>query len=175
MSQSTPKPRWFTQPEMIIALSALVVSLVTTAVSVYSAYIDREYAKASVWPQLEILHNDGNNLFELIVTNRGNGPALVKYATVKYQDQYFKSWRDIDDLDDFTASFISRRTISPNQSVTTIGYRGDKVAPFLDMARNMDFSLCYCSIYNQCWLTRYGGDTKSVQQCDISPQHAFTH
>ncbi|WP_445768576.1 hypothetical protein [Rheinheimera sp.] len=48
-------------PEMIIAGSALLVSLITAFVSIYSAFIDRAYARASVWPRLEIFrsYNDG--------------------------------------------------------------------------------------------------------------------
>ncbi len=46
---------------MIIAGSALLVSLITAFVSIYSAFIDRAYARASVWPRLEIFrsYNDG--------------------------------------------------------------------------------------------------------------------
>ena len=43
---------WYKNPEMIVALSALIIGLVTAFTSIYSAYVDREYARASVWPRL---------------------------------------------------------------------------------------------------------------------------
>ncbi len=43
--------KWYTNPEMIVALSALLIGIVTAFTSVYSAYVDREYARASVWPR----------------------------------------------------------------------------------------------------------------------------
>ncbi|MCW8108308.1 hypothetical protein OPS25_07355 [Alteromonas ponticola] len=39
---------WFKKPEMMVALSALFIGLITAGVSVYSAYVGRAYARASV-------------------------------------------------------------------------------------------------------------------------------
>ena len=78
----------YRSPEMIIAISALFISIITAVVSIYSAATDRDYAKASVWPRLEIFRSfSSNKSFEYGVTNNGTGPALIKYAKVKYDSK----------------------------------------------------------------------------------------
>ena len=73
--------KWYKKPEMIVAFSALLISLITAAVSVYSAYVDRSYARASVWPRLELHRSFGSNHFNYGVTNSGNGPVSMDYET----------------------------------------------------------------------------------------------
>ena len=51
------KEKWYKNPEMIIALTALFIGLLTAFISIYSAYTDRAYAKASVWPKIEIFRS----------------------------------------------------------------------------------------------------------------------
>lgn len=169
------KNAWYKQPEMIVALSALVVSLVTTVVSIYSAHTDRQYAKASVWPQLEMFHNNGPDVFELTVTNRGNGPAIIKYARVEYEGRFPKSWRDFEDVPDLSTSVIGRRTISPGQEIKPLRYAGDHVGYFMDMSSKLNFTLCYCSIYDECWTSQYSGSTHAVEHCDIPDAERFLY
>ena len=57
--------KWYKNPEMIVALSALFIGLVTAFTSIYSAYVDREYARASVWPRLEIFSSQTHVLNKL--------------------------------------------------------------------------------------------------------------
>lgn len=166
---------WYKQPEMIVALSALIISLVTTVVSIFSAYTDRQYAKASVWPQIEMFHNNGSDIFQLTVTNRGNGPASIKYARVEYQGKFLKSWRDFDNIPSISTSAISKRTISPGQTITTLSYRGEEVAPFMEIAKALDFSLCYCSVYDECWTSKYSGPTRPVEHCELADEERFRH
>jgi len=69
---------------MLVAMSVLFISIVTAAVSIYSASTDRKYAKASVWPRLEIFRSfNSDKSFEYAVTNNGTGPAIIKYAKVQ--------------------------------------------------------------------------------------------
>ena len=83
--------KWFQNPEMVIALSALLIGLVTAAVSIYSAYIDREYAKASVWPKLEIFRNTQSDSFAYQVLNSGTGPAIIQYGQVEHNEISMKT------------------------------------------------------------------------------------
>jgi hypothetical protein len=74
------KEKWYKNPEMIIALTALFIGLLTAFISIYSAYTDRAYAKASVWPKIEISRSHNVDSFSYGVANKGTGPALIKYA-----------------------------------------------------------------------------------------------
>ncbi len=46
--KNTDTVAWYKIPEMIVALSALLISIVMTIVAIYSAHIDRSYARASM-------------------------------------------------------------------------------------------------------------------------------
>jgi len=60
---------------MIVALSALHISVVTTIIGVYSTMIDRSYARASVWPRVELYRSftlePGQESFNYGLMNNG--------------------------------------------------------------------------------------------------------
>jgi hypothetical protein len=116
--------KWYKSPEMIVALSALLIGLVTAFTSIYSAYIDREYARASVWPKLEIFRSFNSNSFSYDVSNSGTGPALIKYAKVQDGSTYIKTWEEIELFKNIRQSHISNRTLSPQNSITPVIYKG---------------------------------------------------
>ncbi|WP_298773888.1 hypothetical protein [uncultured Shewanella sp.] len=159
---------------MIVAFSALLISLITAGVSVYSAYVDRSYARASVWPRLEWHRSFGENNFNYGVTNSGNGPALIQYAIVTYQSKPIKEWRDIPDLPRVSQSHISSRILSAQIMINPLSYQGDKADFLLDMDEFIEVELCYCSLYEECWIINKGNDVKSVAQCEVDPSMAFT-
>jgi len=165
--------KWYKKPEMIVAFSALLISVVTAIVGIYSAYIDRSYARASVWPRLEIFRSFGGEKFEYGVTNSGNGPALIKYAVVQYKSNAIKYWGDIPSLPNFTQSHLSTRILSPQNSIKPIVYRGEKSKVFLKADEFIDIELCYCSIYEECWLTNRVNEPKLVNSCLVDESKAF--
>ena len=122
---------WYKNPEMIVALSALIIGLVTAFTSIYSAYVDREYARASVWPRLEIFRSYNVNAFSYGVHNNGTGPALIKYAKVYDGENYLKTWKELEAFQNVRQSHLSNRTLSPQKSITPVSYKGkdaDKLA-----------------------------------------------
>ncbi|WP_299786815.1 hypothetical protein [uncultured Shewanella sp.] len=165
--------KWYKKPEMIVALSALLISLVTTVISMYSAYIDRAYARASVWPRLEIFRSFGDEHFEYGVTNSGNGPALIKYAVVQYKSDAIKYWGDIPDLPNFVQSHLGARILSPQNSIQPIVYRGEKSKEFLEADKFINIELCYCSIYEECWLTNRVNEPILVNSCSVDESRKF--
>ncbi|MBM7073869.1 hypothetical protein JQC92_17820 [Shewanella sp. 202IG2-18] len=113
------KKAWLVKPEMIIAVSALLISVVTTITSIYSTYIDRSYAKALVWPRLELSRTYNDKQFAYVLANSGNGPAIIKYAVVKYKGKPIETWVQIPELDDFVSflqSHMGNRVLPSNQS-----------------------------------------------------------
>jgi len=109
--------KWYKSPEMIVALSALLIGLVTAFTSIYSAYVDREYARASVWPMLEIFRSFNGNSFSYGVSNNGTGPALIKYEKVKDGSKYIKTWKEIKPFQNIRQSHIGNRTLSPQTAL----------------------------------------------------------
>ncbi|WP_286267102.1 hypothetical protein [Thalassotalea atypica] len=80
---------------------------------------------------MEIFRSHSANKFEYGVTNSGNGPALVKFAVVKNNEKAIQYWHDIPNLENFTQSYISNRTISSQRTVTPILHRGDNADTYL--------------------------------------------
>ncbi|NMP31290.1 hypothetical protein HII17_06930 [Thalassotalea sp. M1531] len=172
---------WYKSPEMIVGLSALTVSLVAVFVGIYSAYIDRAYARASVWPRLEIFRSYSGKAetFEYGVTNSGTGPAKIKYVVIKYNDKAIQYWRDIDALSakdvNFTQSFISNRIISPLQVVNPIkATTASSMIDFINTeSQYVSIDICYCSIYDECWLIDRKNAPANIEECVISEKERF--
>jgi len=164
----------YRSPEMIIAMSALFISIVTAAVSIYSAATDRAYAKASVWPRLEIFRSfSSDKSFKYGVNNSGTGPALIKYAKVQYDSNIIKAWYDIPEFNKITQSHLGSRILPSQGNITPLSYKGENANLFIAADKKVSIELCYCSIYDECWVTDRSNQTKSVEQCVINEKDKF--
>lgn len=165
--------KWYKNPEMIVAFSALVIGIVTAFTSIYSAYVDRQYARAAVWPRLEIFRSYTEDTFSYGVNNSGTGPALIKYAKVRDGDRYIKSWSDVEAFREFTQSHIGLRTLSPQSNITPLIYKGENAMEFNKADANIKLELCYCSIYDECWLIDKTNQPKEVDACIADAKDLF--
>lgn len=168
-------------PEMIIAISALLVGVVTTFTSIYSAYIDREYARASVWPKLELYRSYDSNSFSYGVANKGTGPAIINYVTIRDGNEYIKQWRDLKSMSEshqgrYSQSHISSITISPQDRLAPITLDGER-AQLLYKKDNSDnrlqITICYCSIYQECWVVDRSSQPSPVSACEVADDLRF--
>ncbi|MDO6446889.1 hypothetical protein Q4493_14030 [Colwellia sp. 1_MG-2023] len=164
---------WYKNPEMIVALSALVIGLVTAFTSIYSAYVDREYARASVWPRLEIFRSYNVNAFSYGVHNNGTGPALIKYAKVFDGKNYLKTWKELESFQGVRQSHLSNRTLSPQKSITPVSYKGKDADKLAEADKLINIELCYCSIYDECWLIDRNNRPEEVEACVINEEQQF--
>ena len=167
------KLKWYKNPEMIVALSALLIGLVTAFTSIYSAYVDRAYSRASVWPRLEISRNTSAESFSYQVTNNGTGPALIKYAKIKNGSKYLQRWSDVEPFRAIIQSHISNRTLSAQKSITPLLFKGDNAKALVSFDDNISIELCYCSIYEECWVITRENSPTAIESCVITEQQAF--
>jgi hypothetical protein len=165
--------KWYKSPEMIVALSALFIGLVTAFTSIYSAYVDREYARASVWPRLEIFRSFNDDSFSYGVSNNGTGPALIKYAKVKDGSKYVKTWKEIKPFQNIRQSHFSNRTLSPQNSITPVYYKGEDAKALVKADGSISIELCYCSIYEECWVIDRSNQPTAVEACSIDNKQIF--
>lgn len=170
----------FKNPEMIIAGSALLVSLITAFVSIYSAYTDRSYARASVWPRLELFFNYiEEEYFAWGVTNKGTGPALIRYARLTYEGQPIRSWPEYLTLRtgrpvQHTQSFIYSRVVSAGETVKALHTTDMEAAKLIVADNNLEIEICYCSVYNECWLIGNSSlEPKAISHCQIDEALRF--
>ncbi|MEM1126573.1 MAG: hypothetical protein AAGI71_07980 [Bacteroidota bacterium] len=164
---------WYKNPEMIIALSALFLGLITASISIYSASIDRAYARASVWPRLELSRSVMAESFSYNVANNGTGPAIIKHTLVKLNDEYINNWWDIASFSRVTQSYIGGGTIPAGEVIKPLVYRGDSTAHILELDRSIEIQICYCSIYDECWFVDRQNSHTRVGGCGRTPAYAF--
>jgi len=168
---------WFKNPEMIVGLSALVVSLVAVFVGIYSAYVERAYARASVWPGLEVYQSTYQSEFKYGINNNGTGPALIKQARVTLDGQPVENWRALFDaygleVITYNQSQLSNRILPPQGVIEPVVIRGaSNLSDFVDgQNARVNIELCYCSIYDECWLIDRVNVSKPVKACTW-PEH----
>ncbi len=165
---------WYKNPEMIIALSALIVSLITAFIGIYSAYIDRAYSRASVWPRLEIFRSANQDKFEYGVINNGTGPAIIKYAKISYNGKSIQYWKDIPAASNYIQSHLGSRILSSQATITPLLIKDKTLAKnYLKADKVVQIELCYCSIYDECWLIDRYNQAKPIDFCRIDEKQRF--
>lgn len=147
-------------PEMIMAVSALLVSLVTAAATIHSAYTSRAYARASLWPSLGggVSFNDTG--FRFLLMNRGTGPAIIKSMRVQYDGKSVQNWQQFIERfnpkfnGNWGSSFASNVTLPANQMLDALTIKDKALArQMYDASDKLKVEICYCSVYDECWTT----------------------
>ena len=173
--------RWYRNPEMIVALAAVILSVFTVLVGAYSAMIDRAYARSSVWPRLEMGQSYTQSSYGYFVSNRGTGPALVEYVRLAVDGQPKADWAGV--LDAYAAaeqrqylqSQIDGRTLSAGQDIQVFQTKDKNlIASLLSAdAPAMAVEICYCSIYQQCWQVDQRNRPTEVDGCVLPESERF--
>ncbi|MCW8108309.1 hypothetical protein OPS25_07360 [Alteromonas ponticola] len=117
--------------------------------------------------------DDGIQTFSYIVSNQGTGPALIKYVKVSSDSTYIKRWADIPEFRHFSQTHINGITLPAEHSVTPFEYKGDQFPVVMKLDEDIAIELCYCSIYDECWVTNKSGTTRSVEECSMEQEQAF--
>ena len=168
------------EPQMIIALSAALVSMCALCVSMYEVSLMREQQKAAVWPYLEVLSSNRDG-WELQVSNRGVGPAIIEAVVVTVDGVEVEDWPEVSKLllGHTTATVTSKfngRVIPQGDSV--------RVYRVLEPATGKEFSakseriavaVCYRSIYNDRFTAYYRGPIDIPEDCNCDPKRQLQH
>ena len=180
------------QPEMIVGLSAVFIGVCALAVSVYETQLMREEQRASVLPILELsrsyyISEDAENRaawrMSFQVENVGIGPARVLDFSVTVDGEPQNDWRTAireligrDVLVAYGQSTINGRTIPPERQVTMFDLTNTELAHDIKKEIDrLDFTACFCSVYDECWITSYSafGGSTPVEQC-VASEASFT-
>jgi len=160
------------------AVIATLVGLCALCVSAYTAYVQRQQVRAAVWPILEF--DSSNGPIQFTLANKGVGPAIIKHASVKVDDQPVKNWAEV--LEKILGpgyhpgeeSDISGRVFSAGESMNVFTPHGDANNPIPFDKSNplwaksntgrsrVTVEICYCSTLDECWTLRAGGSTPSI-------------
>ena len=181
----------------LLAVSVLLVSVTAVIVAYMQASIMKEQQRimhqdfeASLWPYIEISYNyNPAEAFEILVTNKGVGPAIIDGITVEHGDSTVNNWQEIEEL--IRVDTIPRYGIS-NSSIdgTVISadeerkwfavYEGTTGQQLYEFFINSTFKVCYRSVHGTQWAhvrSQKGGrlvsNNTEIESCEIDEKDAF--
>lgn len=162
--------------ELLIAISALLISSIAAFASVYQSRVISQQFSATVWPYVSIDTTNSPSLLEMDIRNDGLGPAIVRSASMTYDGKPEPSHEAIFAL--LGRNPRSRAAIdSALRAGTKISVTTSTPTPGLVIAANTQhtmirmegavlmqqfrpklarfgLSLCYCSLTGTCWQVR---------------------
>lgn len=169
--------------EMIIAVCAVITSVVALFIGWDQARIMRLQQKAEIWPMVQVTHlNDVRNgaaTYSLELENAGVGPALIESHLILMPDG-----SGTDDFNEMLAYLMPEMSGEASKGFVAIDSRvirqGTVVRPihaawdanerniaamqqvvddFVSGARKAPgVFVCYCSILDECWVSSTLGD-----------------
>lgn len=172
-----------TRYETIIAT---LVGVSALFVSGYTAYVQRQQVRATVWPILE--YNTSNEpAIRLTLENKGVGPAIIRHVIVTVDGQPVPDWHEAlqrligPGNHRFSQSTMSSHVLSPGESMDVLVPHDEdngqlnfqKAGPLwnkLNEGRNrVDVEICYCSTLGECWILRSGPNGNSTIETRTCP------
>ncbi|MEM8528723.1 MAG: hypothetical protein AAGG68_29075 [Bacteroidota bacterium] len=175
----------------LIAILALFISVLGTIVAFRETSIlskeqemNQRNQAASVWPYLDTSYSydyrDSLYTTTMILENKGVGPALLNKAELVSQTDTFtfgQAANYLNALTGTTAFFQLQSTdigsgiISAGDRVQLLKITGktDQISfPEFQAAFNQfQLSLCYCSVYQQCWRYNAGTWASVTEDCEV--------
>lgn len=154
------------QLDLIIAVSALLISTLAALASVYQSRLIASQLSAAVWPYLSV-HTSylGNGRVVVALSNDGAGPALIRAASATFYGKPIRSWNEV--LQRFISDAKGRHTKSAHFGASgidpaSIVRSGDRIELLrlealgdnrlvVNEIKRLRLHLCYCSILNRCW------------------------
>jgi len=154
--------------EVVIAVSALVVSICALVVSFNEIRIMREQQHMSVWPRLDqkVKYSSGDNMYlEISVANKGIGPAIISSEQWFVDGQPSKNWKEtctkligkVPDL--YNRDYLTNDVILPGEKVMLFNCQFLTEEIRAELSR-LTFEITYCSVYGDCWVLNKEGITQ---------------
>ena len=162
---------------MVVALAAVLVGVCALVVSVVQARVMQEQQHASVWPSLVVTRSHNESGLRVLVTNPGLGPAVIRDVRASVDAAPAATWADIlralapEQLPFGAAtSTVSGRVVAPGEAVEALSIPDpDVAATVAGELHRVEFEVCYCSVYERCWVHRapFGGraGTNVAESC----------
>ena len=170
--------------QTILATIGFLIGVVALYAALNEADSVRKQQQASVWPHIRIrdmnIGTVGEERFEVIVGNRGIGPAVVKYVEAVIDGEERTSWHDIvallpigDERIGVSNEPILGAVISPNEDITLVSIEArfasaEVVANFRNLVRSdrANLIICYCSVFDDCWrVDAKANETVATPEC----------
>ena len=184
-SASPPRSRW--SIERYSAVFAVLVSLTTLALLVAQTRLMQTQARASVWPHVSIGFSSNQTGFAWVVSNNGVGPAVTHAVQVHVDGKALPDWPSVLSALQINAkvgiSQLSGTVLTPAENSRDLYeimrmQAGESATAMTAAAMTrVEIELCYCSIYEDCWLSglvRGKESKREISQCPEPIASDFT-
>lgn len=175
----TPAGRRRLSPEMITAVTALVIGVAAIGVSLYETTLMRQQLKGSAWPHVEGGFSYNEDGFRYFLTNSGVGPARIRFAEVTVDGEPVANWQAFFERLDlevsrYVTSFVARGALPPGSTYEILILSPDQpVDALYQHQERVRMELCYCSVYDDCWVTAMEAEPVPVRACERDPARLF--
>ena len=184
---------------LITAVAAVVITLEQTKVMREEAELERNNARISVLPSVWVAtyigDNEGEPYYKIVLNNKGLGPAVIERFDVTYQGEPVYSW---DELARKMAAQVSseksfvdglllstRSPVSPGLMLEAggetfpiqvdAGSEPDGVRLLLRASPDMRITLCYCSLYGECFRSELFKRPEATDSCEAAEKLFISH
>ena len=184
---------------LVTAVAAVVITLEQTKVMREEAELERKNARISVMPSVWLStfigDLDEEGYFRVVLTNKGLGPAVIETFSVSYQGQLVNNW---DELARRMAAHLgsektfegdtlgsSRSPVSPGLMLEAGGTAeplrvfgstdADGVLLLMRGTPDLGISVCYCSLYGDCFRTELFRRPQAVTVCEAAAEPFISH
>jgi len=178
------KRKWWKDPEMITALSAVLLGVVALVIGAYQAKVSSDQRAASVWPYLSVsrFSLEGQE-YGFTLTNKGVGPALIKSMEVTVNGKNVPGWSSaframLNEKIDIPSIYSStnKAVVAVQEKIKMVDLKNKEIIKKVQSTEdNIEIKICYCSIFKDCWLTGRGIETVDVKSCNGVLSDSFQH
>jgi len=147
--------------EAIAANFAVILSVCAIVMSYVEINTLQDQKHAEVWPRVytSVTTSSSDKIFSINLHNKGVGPAIIKYVELTVDDKNHLNWKSAveatiaEELESFgySGSSLTNATITPGEVVSMMKIEGDLALKVIPERRFM-FNVCYCSIFDRCWI-----------------------
>jgi hypothetical protein len=182
--------RWI---DMVLASSALVLSVASIIISIQNESNMRRLVTANSWPYIRLYHGnekDGEAIIHFDVRNAGVGPATLEKLVLTYDGEAVRTAGELlerccasagglDAVHRISLNVVENQVLSPREETAFFSLRKSDtegaVWDKLNIERlKVGMSACYSSVFGERWITSFDRPTPvSVKSCDALPGTAY--
>lgn len=157
------------------AVIATLVGLLALVVSAYTANLQRQQVRAQVWPRLLLMSSDTQQ--ELLVINKGIGPAVIRSLRVYVDGVAQRDWTSLAKAlslspEDYVQSTLNDTVVSGGERYVMAHFPQREVWTRVraELSR-VNRRVCFCSTLDECWVAESATKNREdayrpVDRCD---------
>ena len=193
-TQARPRRVGHAVTDLILAISAIAISVISLVVAVEHGRTERQLVAASTWPFLEVNIDESSDektgvVSRIMLRNAGVGPARLVSMVIRLDGKIMHSPTELlaaccslpnrmtrQDRNRYgvlgEASMLGIIEAHQAGSFLSIGDKVDAVQQaFQATLPRLSYAACYCSVLNECWRSNLNStdQPKPVSACHPSP------